>query len=231
MNTFGKTALVGLGALFAGWVAWGVYASRTAEPVPYDELGGIDGVQFRQYPAVVLAETTAPDQRTAFRRLYRYISGANDGDESIGMTAPVQTSRGDVTAPETSADSGDAMSMTAPVRTGQTDDGQVRMGFYLPAEYDAETAPAPTESTVTVRTEPEQTVAVRRFSWFAPQWRVGRQEQKLLETLDDAGLDTEGDPSLLRYNDPWTPPFMRRNEVAVPVETVTDGERVDIAVR
>lgn len=72
------------GTVLAAWIAWGVYATRSAEPVPYESLGSRDGVEFRRYSSTVLVETTAPDQRTAFRRLFRYISGDNMGEMSIG---------------------------------------------------------------------------------------------------------------------------------------------------
>ena len=206
MGRLTRAALVGGGAVLAGWIAWGLYATRSAESVPFERVRTLDGVEVRRYPQLVLAETTASDQITAFRRLFRYISGANEGETSISMTAPVETQ-------------GASVSMTAPVRTEPTGDGDaVRMAFYLPAEYGPDTAPEPTASTVTLTTEPERTVAVKQFSWYAPRWRVARQERALLAALDRAGIDPVGDPSLLRYNDPWTPPFMRRNEVAVAVE-------------
>jgi hypothetical protein len=92
------------------------------------------------------------------------------------------------------------------------------MAFYLPSEYGPETAPEPTESTVRLLTEPPKTVAVNRFSWYAPEWRIERRTSKLRSTLEDNGIETAGDPYVLRYNDPFTPPFMRRNEVAVEVD-------------
>jgi len=122
------------------------------------------------------------------------------------MTAPVETQ------------SGESIAMTTPVRSeaSETEAETIRMAFYLPAEYTPETAPEPTEADVTLVTEPQKTVAVDQFSWYAPEWRVTRRTQKLLSTLDREGIEP-GDPYLLRYNDPWTPPFMRRNEVAVAV--------------
>ncbi len=66
-------------------------------------------------------------------------------------------------------------------------------------------------------TEPAKRVAVDRFSWYAPAWRVERRTRKLLSTLEREGVEPVGDPYLLRYDDPWTPPFMRRNEAAVAV--------------
>lgn len=205
MRPLTKALLVGGGVAFAGWVGWGIYSTSEADAVPYETLRTIDGVELRRYPQTVLVETTAPTQRRAFRRLFGYISGENSGDESISMTAPVQTR------------SGESIPMTAPVRSGTAGADGVRMGFYLPAEYGPETAPEPTASDVSLVTEPSKRVAVDRFSWYAPAWRVERRTRKLLSALEREGIEPAGDPYLLRYNDPWTPPFMRRNEVAVAV--------------
>ena len=157
--------LVGGGVVLAGWVGWGLYSTKKAESVPYEQLRTINGAEIRRYPQTVLVETAAPTQRIAFRRLFEYISGANHGDESISMTAPVETQ------------SGDSIAMTAPVRSAATgtDAETIRMAFYLPSEYTPETAPEPTDPAVTLVTEPQKTVAVDQFSWYAPEWRVERR--------------------------------------------------------
>ncbi|WP_440990096.1 SOUL family heme-binding protein [Haloarchaeobius baliensis] len=204
MNRLTKTALAGGALALGGWIAWGAYSSRSAEEVPYKLVRELDGVEIRRYPRTVLVETTAADQMTAFRRLFRYISGDNERQDEIEMTAPVETQ------------GGASVSMTAPVRS-DTDEGGTRMAFYLPAEYGPESAPVPTDSTVRLVVEPPKTVAVIQFSWYAPDWRVERLEEQLLSTLAEEGLELTGEPYLLRYNDPWTPPFMRRNEVAVEI--------------
>ncbi|MEF8821536.1 MAG: heme-binding protein [Halovenus sp.] len=210
MREFTKALLVGGGVFLAGWIGWGLYSARTAKPVPYERLQRLDGIELRRYPELTLAETTAPNQTTAFRRLFRYISGANRSSESISMTAPVET-QGGTTIP-----------MTAPVRSDSDgSEDAVRMAFYLPPEYSPETAPEPTDSTVELVTEPPKTVAVDQFSWYAPAWRVRRHERTLLSTLEREDIEPRGEPSLLRYNDPWTPPFMRRNEVEIEVASGT----------
>jgi hypothetical protein len=207
MRSITKTILVGGGVVLAGWVGWGIYSTRSAESVPYEQLRTVNGTDIRRYPQTVLVETTAPTQWIAFQRLFRYISGANEGNESISMTAPVETQ------------SGESIAMTTPVRSEATgtEAETIRMAFYLPSEYTPETAPEPTEPDVTLITEPRKTVAVDQFSWYAPEWRVTRRTRKLLSTLEREDIERKGEPYLLRYNDPWTPPFMRRNEVAVEV--------------
>jgi len=158
MRPLAKTILVGGGVVFAGWVGWGIYSTRKTKSVPYEQLRTLNGSELRRYPQTILVETTAPNQRIAFRRLFNYISGANQANESISMTAPVETQ------------SGESIAMTTPVRSeaSETEAETIRMAFYLPAEYTPETAPEPTEADVTLVTEPQKTVAVDQFSWYAP---------------------------------------------------------------
>jgi len=220
VRTQTKAFLAGFGGLLALWVGWGAYVGRTTERVPYERLASLDGVDLRRYSRTILAETTAPDARTAFRRLFRYISGANEAREDVAMTAPVST-RGErlATTPplRTVRGGGEGVSMTTPVRTDRGD-SSVTMAFYLPAEYEPETAPTPTDPAVRLVVEPPRTTAVRRFSWYATAGRVDRKRRRLLSALEERGIEVVGSPVLLQYDDPWTPPFMRTNEVEVTVE-------------
>jgi len=226
-------ALLGGAAVLAGWIGWGLYSTWSTESVPYERLRTVDGIEIRQYPETVTVETTAPDERAAFQRLFRYISGVNVPGKSISMTTPVETQ-------------GESIPMTAPVRSESVDradatttggadhdslaeapdsatSGGMRMAFSLPADYGPETAPEPIDPAVELRVEPATTMAVRPFSWFAPTRRVRRMERELLSTIQREGIAPVGEPFLLRYDAPWTPPFMRRNEVGVAVDRGDDA--------
>ncbi|SFR67608.1 SOUL family heme-binding protein [Halogeometricum limi] len=226
MKRAAKLLLGGVGVALAAWTAWGVYSSRSAERVPYETVRSIGEVEIRRYPRTLLVETTAADTNAAFRRLFAYISGENERAESVSMTAPVRSDgtarngeRGGrelSTAASARADDGQKVSMTAPVRTDE-DRGGVRMAFYLPAEYTLETAPVPTNSDVRLVVEGARTTAVKAFSWWATDRRVADAEASLLATLEREGVETHDEPSLLQYNDPYTPPYMQRHEVAVTV--------------
>lgn len=211
---------VGGGAL-ALWVGWGLYVNRTTERVPYQSLASYDDVEIRQYPRTILVETTAESSEAAFRRLFQYLSGANESSEDVSMTAPVASDGESVsmTAPvRTEGVESHDVSMTAPVRTtGDGADSNVTMSFYLPVDYTPATAPTPTDSRVRLVVQPAQTLAVKSFSWWTSETRVAKQRVALLDTLSEYAVERRGDPFLLQYNDPYTPPFMRRNEVAVEV--------------
>ena len=195
-------------ALFA------VLASATAmaiEEPGFQVLEQEGSFELRQYPAYVVAETRVEAGFTnagniAFQRLFGYISGKNVAQQKIAMTAPVTQSRGEKIA------------MTAPV--SQVADGDAyRVAFTLPATYTLKTAPKPVDPTVQIREVPAQVIACWRYTgrWTESNYRDN--EKLLREQVAKRGLAIRGEPILARYNPPFTPWFMRRNEVMIPVES------------
>ena len=215
--------LVGSLAAVAG--AWSLYQRVETESVPYTTVAKIGDVELRRYPPTVLVETTAPSENAAFRRLFRYISGENDGSRDVAMTTPVEVTGEGTTIPMTApvaVAGGRRLPMTAPVERSQEDrDDGVRMSFYLPSEYDFDTAPRPTNDDVDLVAVPERTLAVLRFSGRPSDRRVATKTERLLSALADADVPTIGEPVFMGYDAPWTLPFLRRNEVAVEVEDGT----------
>jgi hypothetical protein len=208
-----------LGALAGlAWVGWGAYVKSKTDHVPYRTVRHVDDVEIRDYPDIAVARTTAPSRTAAFGKLFRYITGANRAEEEIEMTAPVSTR-------------GEKIPMTAPVASEETDAG-IEMTFYLPPNYTAEGAPRPLDESVTVDAEPGGLFAVLPFSWYATDGRVSTMRARLYGTLGDADIERDGETLLWQYDDPWTPPFMRRNEVAVRVdpETVETASPIPVDV-
>jgi hypothetical protein len=65
----------------------------TTEEADYAVIEKSEGIEVRQYPKMVLVQTSSDgswkeSRRTAFRRLFSYISGENNSKQSIAMTAP-----------------------------------------------------------------------------------------------------------------------------------------------
>jgi SOUL heme-binding protein len=173
--------------------------------------------ELRQYAPQVVVETRVEAGfeeagNVAFGRLFRYISGNNVARQKIAMTAPV-TQSGD-------APRGEKIAMTAPV--SQVADGKAfRVAFVLPAEYSLETAPKPLDPTVQVRRVPARVVAVWRYSGRWTEANYAGNERQLREAVKQRALQASGEPILARYNPPFTPWFMRRNEILMPVEQGT----------
>ena len=166
--------------------------------------------ELREYAAYLVAETRVEAGFTdagnvAFQRLFRYISGDNQAQEKIAMTAPVTQVKGEKIA------------MTAPV-TQVAEGGSYRVAFIVPAKFTAETVPVPTDPRVEIREVPAQRVAVWRYSGRWTEERYDEMEQQLREAMAARGLTAAGPPVLARYNPPFMPWFMRRNEVLIPVE-------------
>ncbi len=166
------------------------------ETPSYEVLRKVEGVEIRKYPSMLLA--TATGGGDLFGLLFQYISGANKGSHKISMTAPVIT-------PE-------KIAMTAPVMTDSDS-----MSFIVPSTYTWDTVPEPTDPRISIRELPARITAVLRFSGLGRRAIVEAKKRQLLDTLSRNRIEATGEVVLMRYNPPFTPWFLRRNEVAVEV--------------
>lgn len=180
--------LIGGSALF-------VASSRAAyETARYEVVSGDGEVELRRYTPMVVATTAiAPDERNnGFGRLFRFISGENEANQKIAMTTPV-------------------------FMPSDADAKPVTMQFVLPAEIEKAGAPKPTGSAVGLESRPGGLFAAIRFHGYGSQ----KKQQKALDTLaawiKTTGRTAKGDPIFAYYDPPWTPEFMRRNEVLIEI--------------
>ena len=183
------------------------------EEPDYSVVRSEEGFELRRYAAYLVAEADAPggfsDSRNgAFRRLFDYISGANVANQKIERTVPPVTSRAEGTGVE--------IEMTAPVVTQAAAEGRT-MQFVLPSRYTLKTAPVPSDPRVRIRALDERLIAVRSDSGTWSERNYRENEAAMLAHLEAAGLVATGPASFAGYNAPFTPWFMRRNEVMVPV--------------
>jgi SOUL heme-binding protein len=91
------------------------------------------------------------------------------------------------------------------------------MRFFLPRALSRDTAPEPADARVRVVEVPGETVAVLRFSGSTGDARIAERKEALLRELRGSAWEPAGEPVFLGYDPPFTPPPLRRNEVAVPV--------------
>ena len=89
--------------------------------------------------------------------------------------------------------------------------------FVLPAELTETTAPEPADPRVRIRTVPESLTAVSRYSGRWSEASYDAHRASLLRDVAAAGLVVTGSPRFARFNPPFTPWFLRRNEVHVDV--------------
>jgi SOUL heme-binding protein len=180
--------------------------SHAIEEPDYEVVRKIDNVELRQYAPYVVAEvvlnTSAENAGSqAFPILAGYIFGKNKGEKKFAMTAPVTQTAAPV-----------RMDMTAPV-TQAAVAGGIRVQFVLPKGVTLATAPEPIDPRVRLRVVPAGTWAVIRYSGTWSQANYLEHLDGLKAALQAAGVATQGEPVLARYNAPFTPWFMRRNEV------------------
>jgi hypothetical protein len=178
----------------------------------------------RAYPALLAAETTVQGERAgavnaAFRVLAGYIFGANTPRERIAMTAPVTQER--APSPRRTAAGGERIAMTAPVtQEPAAGEGEWLVRFFMPAGYRLETLPDPTDPRVRLSEIPARRVAALSFSGLWTQSTLDQRTDELRARIAAAGLRVApgAAPVFAFYDPPWTPFFMRRNEVMLDLE-------------
>ena len=180
--------------------------SHAIEEPDYEVVRKLDTVELRQYSPYVVAEvvlnSTAEEAgNQAFPILAGYIFGKNKGEKKFAMTAPVTQTAAPV-----------RMDMTAPVTQAAVPGGML-VQFVLPKDVTLASAPEPIDPRVQLRLVPASQWAVIRYSGTWSQSNYQEHLALLKAALDAAGVATQGEPVLARYNAPFTPWFLRRNEI------------------
>ena len=184
-------------------------AAMALEEPEYEVLFETDEIEFRRYDPYLVAEVTVSGKSAgnqAFRILAGYIFGDNGSDEKMQMTAPVESRDSD-----------------------SEQDIYQDYAFVMEKSYSLDSLPVPNDERIRLREKPERIVAVRQFSGRWSEKNISKQEQRLLDDLQTLGVEIAGPPELARYNSPFTPWFLRRNEIIVPVEQPGTNAVADIA--
>ena len=173
--------------------------------------------ELRSYEPHILAETFVEGDfdsagNKAFRKLFKYISGNNKSRQKVAMTSPV----GQGAASE-------KIDMTSPVGQ-QENNGRWAVSFMMPASFSQETIPVPNDPDVILRQVPARQIAALRYSGFWSEKSYLRHKEKLQEWAKEKGLNVVGEAEWARYNSPFTPWFMRRNEILLPVTNSFEKE-------
>jgi len=199
--------MTGLATVLLAAAAPGALAVEEAE---YRVLQQAGAIELREYAASIVAETVVEADfedagNRAFRKLFRYIDGNNEAQQEIAMTAPVSQ-----------APAAEKIAMTAPVAQRQQAGGWA-VSFMMPAAYTMETIPRPSDPAVQLRAIPAHRAAAIRYSGFWSETRYREHLQELTAWIGQQGLEAAGEPVWARYDPPFKPWFMRRNEILIPV--------------
>ena len=185
--------------------AFPMLGHATEEP-EYQVVHELADIEVRQYAAYTVAEVLVPGPadeagNQAFPLLAGYIFGKNKGERKFAMTAPV-----------TQAAAPLKLEMAAPV-TQTAAPGGFLVQFVLPKGVTLASAPEPLDNRVQIREVIPAQVAVIRYSGFWTESNYDEHLAKLQAAMRAADLAWTGAPVYSRYNPPFTPWFMRRNEI------------------
>jgi len=206
-----KIIITVLFLLFIAWMAVSTVLAKVKEPA-FTIIKKGKNIEVRSYESFIIARVEVQgnymqSQNDGFRILARYIFGGNLSKESIAMTAPVM---------EESV--GVKIAMTAPVMEQPSDSGRRYVSFVMPAEYTLATLPLPIDNRIEIIEVPARNMAVLKYSWWVNEQRLKRKQIELNDYIQKNGYETVGLFIGARYNPPWTPPFLLRNEIMIQLK-------------
>lgn len=180
------------------------------EEAKFEVVSSEKPFEVRDYSPSVIAEVILQGDfdkvsSTAFRKLFKYISGNNQSQAKIKMTAPVSQEA-----------ASEKISMTAPVSQQESSDGW-SVSFMMPASYSMQNIPVPEDADVKIREITAYRAAVIRYSGSWKQKKYLAKLKLLQDWITAQGFKPIAEPVFARYNAPITPWFMRRNEIVIPI--------------
>ena len=201
--------------LTAAVIIIGAIDAMAIEEAAYKVVKKDNQFEIRDYAPHILAETVVEGNleeagNKAFNKLFSYISGDNRSRSKVAMTTPVSQEPGGV-----------KIKMTAPVGQ-QLVQGKWAVSFVMPASYTLETLPEPVDPNVKLRQVPARRMAAVRYSGFWSEKAYLRYKMELESWIQKSGFTIMGDPIWARYNPPFTPWFLRRNEILIQVDAGSD---------
>ncbi len=184
---------------------------KSTETPAYSVERTVGAAEMRSYAPRIVAEVTVTGERSnairaGFRVLAGYIFGSNEGAAKVAMTSPVAQMPSDKIA------------MTSPVAQtpsmGAGESGPWVVQFTMPSEYTLNSLPKPKDASIRFVPQPTDRQVVLQFSGLAGEGVLARKEAELRAIAKAEGLEIIAGPMYYFYDDPFTLPWNRRNEVA-----------------
>jgi len=204
--------------IVTAFIMIGAINAMAIEEAKYEVIKKDNNFEIRDYETHIIAETVVEGNledagNKAFKKLLGYISGDNRSRDKVAMTAPVSQQP-----------KGEKIKMTAPVAQQRDKESWV-VSFMMPGSYTIETLPEPEDPKVTLRQVPARRMAAVRYSGFWSEKGYLRHKAELESWIHRMGLTIVGDPIWARYNPPFMPWFLRRNEILIPIDVGTGQEK------
>ena len=176
------------------------------EQLPYEVLRDFGDFEIRRYPDHTLVQVQGRGEFAsvgyqAFGPLFQFISGSNAASQKIAMTAPVLQEE---VAPDSHV-----------------------VSFVMPKGLSFDKVPAPRDTNVMMTEVAGFDAAVLRFSGSWNAARLHKRASELAEAIQRKGLVSRGNPLFARFNPPWTPGFLKRNEVLIQLDHEYAGDTAD----
>lgn len=175
----------------------------------YDVLKKDGHFELRKYECYItasvkiVADSYNAASNKAFRLLADYIFGNNTKSTKIAMAAPVTSEKSETIA------------MTVPVAASRLDSQTYVVSFTMPSKYSMENLPKPNNNAVIIKFTPSHEEAVVRFSGYTKEGNIEELATKLKEWASENQIKLTSNPTVSRYDPPWKPGFMRRNEISL----------------
>ena len=205
-----KTLLILISLSMAGC---SVFGDNGVEEAPYSvvKVDADKNIEVRRYEPMILVTTSmsGSGQNSAFRKLFRYITGENVGARDIAMTAPVLMGDG-------KASQGTNIPMTAPVFINEQSNLPT-MSFVMPKDFTMNSTPKPTNPDVWVSETNNYTVVAIQFNGLLSDSNIEKHTKILTQWIKEKGFSSNGKVVTAGYNGPLTLPMFRRNEVLMEV--------------
>ena len=194
------------------FIFWGTNLSALEEP-KYSVLKEYENFEIRNYDSYLVAEVDIEGSynktgNEAFRILAGYIFGDNQSSTKMNMTAPVESE---------AIQPSERMNMTAPVFSNKNVNGYTYR-FVMESKYTQETLPVPNNSKIRITEIKDRVMAVISFSGRWSQKNFEKHEQILVNDLKNEGIGVASEAIYARYNAPFTPWFLRRNEIMFEID-------------
>ena len=204
-----------------------VVGQSDVETAPYTILKANEAqkIEVRNYDSMVLVSTSMSSEsgNSAFRTLFSYITGDNEGETEISMTAPVIMNDKNEVKKDVRRDAkndaikGSEISMTAPVFMNDSADSSM-MSFVMPKDFTLATTPKPTNPEVYLSELKDYKVASIQFSGTLSNSNVEKYTLILKTWITENGYVAISEPVKAGYNGPLTLPIWRRNEMLIEVK-------------
>jgi len=198
--------------LTAALIIAGGMEAMAVEEVKYEVIEKEGKFEIRDYAPHIIAEILVDGSledagNKAFKALFGYISGDNRSREKVAMTSPVNQKP-----------AGEKIKMTAPIGQQRVQE-RWAVSFTMPADYTLENLPEPEDPKVTLRPVPARRMAAVRYTGFWSEKAYLRYKSELESWIRGKNLSIAGTPIWARYNPPYMPWFLRRNEILIPVNS------------